>query len=106
MEPTNTKNSSSFSHQVADKERRKLAAQKNKRSVWSGLGMFGIVGWSVVVPTMAGAILGIWLDSKYPQSFSWSLSLLVVGLFVGCVMAWNWVKKEQDEINNKNENNE
>lgn len=106
MEPKNIKETTAFSHQVANKERRKLAAQKNKRSVWSGLGLFGIVGWSVVVPTMGGAILGIWMDSTYPQSFSWSLSLLVVGLLLGCLMAWNWIQKEHEEINDKSDKNE
>ena len=106
MEPKNTKTGTPFSNLVADKERRKIAAKKNKRSVWSGFGLFGIVGWSIVVPTMTGAILGIWLDTHYPQSFSWTLSLLVIGLFVGCLMAWKWVKKEHKEINNNNENNE
>lgn len=106
MEPKNRKNSASFSHLVADKERRKIAAQKNKRSVWSGFGLFGLVGWSIVVPTMGGAIIGIWLDTHYSQSFSWTLSLLILGLFAGCLMAWNWVKKEQKEINIKNENDE
>ncbi|MEN2283100.1 AtpZ/AtpI family protein [Algoriphagus sp. SE2] len=106
MDQKNIKNTPSLSHQVADKERRKIAAQKDKRSVWAGLGLFGIVGWSVVVPTMSGALLGIWLDSRYPQSFSWTLSLLVAGLLLGCLMAWNWIKKEHDEINEKSDKNE
>ena len=106
MEPRRKKTGTPFSHLVADKERRKIAAQKNKRSVWSGFGLFGIIGWSIVVPTMAGALIGIWLDKNSPQAFSWTLSLLVVGLFVGCLMAWNWIKKEHGEINTKNENDE
>lgn len=102
METKNEQKSSSFSHLVEAKERRKLAAQKNKRSVWSGFGLFGLVGWSIVVPTMAGAILGIWLDAHFPESFSWTLSLIILGLVAGCLMAWNWVKKEQKEINKRN----
>ena len=79
----------------------KLAKKKNEnlkrsvkinRSVWSGLGMFGMVGWSVAVPTLLGAALGIWLDKKYPESFSWTLTFLISGLFTGCVIAWYWVQ--------------
>ena len=28
--------------------------------------MMGLVGWSVVVPTLLGAALGIWLDHRHP----------------------------------------
>lgn len=93
----------SFSDKVGEKEKRKISAQGEKRSVWSGLGLFGIVGWSIVVPTLLGAALGIWLDKKYGQSFSWTLSLLLVGLVLGVVIAWNWVNKENKEINKKQE---
>lgn len=106
MEPNSRRTGSEFSNLVADKERRKIAAKKNRRSVWSGFGLFGLIGWSIAVPTMIGTILGIWLDAHYTQAFSWTLSLLIVGLFLGCLMAWNWVKKEQKEINTKNENDE
>lgn len=106
MEPNDIKNNSFLSNQVADKERRKLEAQKDKTSVWSGLGMFGLVGWSITAPTLAGVGLGIWLDHHYPQSFSWSLSLLLAGLLGGCLMAWQWVNKEHKNINIKEEENE
>jgi ATP synthase protein I len=106
MEPKNRKSTTAFSNLVADKERRKIAAKRNKRSVWSGFGLFGLVGWSIAFPTILGTIIGIWLDAHYPQTFSWTLSLLISGLLLGCLMAWNWVKKEQKEINTKNENDE
>ena len=94
-----------LSKEVAEKERRKLKALKdNKRSVWFGLGMMGIVGWSVVVPTLLGAGLGIWLDKKYPESISWTLTCLIVGLLAGCLVAWHWVSKEHKEMNQENKN--
>ena len=92
-----------LSKEVAEKERRKLKALKdNKQSVWFGLGMMGIVGWSVVVPTLLGAGLGIWLDKKYHGSVSWTLTCLIVGLFAGCLVAWHWVSKEHKEMNQEN----
>ncbi len=93
----------SFEKVVGDKEERKLQAQRDKKSVWSGLGLFGIVGWSIVVPTILGAALGIWLDNHYKNDFSWTLSLLVAGLMLGCGIAWNWVQKENKEIHKKDE---
>ena len=87
-------------------EERKLQAQRDKKSVWSGLGLFGIIGWSIVLPTVLGAALGIWLDNNYKVDFSWTLSLLVGGLMMGCVIAWNWIEKENKEIHKKNEDDD
>jgi ATP synthase protein I len=85
-----------FSQQVTEKENRKLKAQQEKKqSPWLGFGMFGMVGWSVAVPVLLGTALGIWLDKAYPQSFSWTLTCLISGLIVGCVIAWNWINKER-----------
>ena len=70
-----------FSREVAAKAARKLKAQRNStQGVWLGLGMMGLIGWSVVVPTLLGAALGIWLDNRHPGNHSWTLALLVAGL--------------------------
>ncbi|MBU4576737.1 MAG: AtpZ/AtpI family protein, partial [Desulfarculus sp.] len=61
---------------------------------WFGLGMFGMVGWAVAVPTVAAVALGVWLDGRYPGPPSWTLTLLVVGVAVGCLNAWFWIKRE------------
>lgn len=88
-----------FSKQIDEKEKRKLKAlNEHKESVWSGLGMFGMIGWSVVVPSLLGAASGIWLDKNYPQSFSWTLTCLILGLVLGCIIAWNWVANENEKI--------
>jgi len=81
---------------------RKLKARRNPASgVWFGLGMMGLIGWSVVIPTLLGATLGSWLDDAGldedgPQS--WTLALLVGGLVLGCLIAWHWVAKEEKAI--------
>jgi ATP synthase protein I len=64
--------------------------------VWFGLGMFGIVGWSVAIPTLAGIALGIYLDRHRPVGFSWTLTLLAVGVVIGCLNAWYWVQQERE----------
>jgi ATP synthase protein I len=90
---------SAFIRQVGSKETRKLRAQgRVTQTVWSGLGMMGLIGWSVAVPTLLGAALGIWLDKRYPGVHSWTLTLLIIGLFTGCLNAWHWVAKEDREM--------
>lgn len=84
-----------FQADVARKaERRRQAEREERRSIWFSLGLFGIVGWSVAVPTLAGIALGVWLDSRFPGRISWTLTLLFVGITVGCLNAWYWVKQE------------
>ena len=81
--------------EVGAKAARKLRARRHAgRGVWFGLGMMGLIGWSVVVPTLLGAGLGLWLDKHYPGGRSWTLALLVAGLVIGCANAWHWVTKE------------
>lgn len=88
-----------FMRRVGNKETRKLKAQARvTRTVWSGLGMMGLVGWSVAVPTLLGAALGVWLDNRYPAAHSWMLTLLIIGLTIGCVNAWHWITKEEQAI--------
>jgi ATP synthase protein I len=88
---------------VAAQERRKLRARRHPvRGTWFGLGMYGLVGWSVVIPTLAGVALGLWIDRAWPSRFSWTLMLLLVGLLVGCWNAWYWVSLEQRAIRDEN----
>lgn len=85
---------------VERKARRKLRARRERdRGVWFGLGMFGLVGWSVAVPTVAGTALGLWLDATFPGQVSWTLTLLLAGVALGCLNAWFWVKRESRHDN-------
>ncbi len=95
----------SFEDEIAAKEARKIKARRGRaRGIWFGLGMMGVIGWSVAVPALVGVLLGVWIDINYPGPVSWTLTLLFVGLAVGCVNAWYWVKKEQKEIEEDNIN--
>ncbi len=107
MEEKEAKRSSKLSREVGAQEGRKLKARrKGERSIWFGIGMFGLVGWSIAIPTLAGAALGIWLDGHYPQRFSWTLTLLITGVAIGCLNAWFWVDKESREIKENLDENE
>lgn len=79
-----------------------LDPERQDKRVWFGLGMFGIVGWSIAVPTVAGAFLGIWIDSSITGRYSWTLMLFMAGLCLGCYNAWYWIQKERREITGHN----
>ncbi len=84
-----------FEKQVSVKSKRKLKARREgNHTVWFGLGMFGIIGWSIAVPTLLGIALGVWIDTKFPSQYSWTLMLLFVGVVFGCINAWYWIERE------------
>lgn len=83
---------------VGSKEQRRLRARRTEnRSVWFGLGMFGVIGWSVAVPMVLGITAGLWIDSQVQTPRSWTLMLMVAGLGVGCLNAWTWIRREAVE---------
>ena len=103
-EPKNSLHSGpTLAEQVGAKATRKLKARQSTQGVWFGLGMMGLIGWSVVVPTLLGAALGIWLDKHHPGKHAWTLALLVAGLAIGCLNAWFWVAKEEMAMRDQQE---
>jgi ATP synthase protein I len=94
---------SQFGINVEKKALRKIKARENPVEVWFGLGMMGLVGWSVIVPTLIGTAIGAWLDKHYSGEHSWTLSLLVAGLCIGCLNAWLWVSKQHYDMQEKDE---
>ena len=83
---------------IEQRARRMQAARDNPGpSPLRGIGTFGMIGWSVAVPTVGGTFLGLWLDRVAPQDFSWTIALILGGVAVGIMLAWNWVNKEGRE---------
>jgi ATP synthase protein I len=69
----------------ADRERPTLMAQ----TVY-----LGTVGLILALPIVAGAYLGSWLDEKLKgYSFSWTVTLIVLGVFVGAVNVYLFVRE-------------
>ena len=99
-------NDPGFAAEIGVKTARKLKARRSTQGVWFGLGMMGLVGWSVVVPTLLGAALGIWLDKHHPGRHPWTLALLVAGLTLGCLNAWHWIAKEDQAMRDGTEDDD
>src|SRR5450432_3781151 len=94
-----SKSAPTLAEEISAKAARKLKAQRDsRRGVWFVLGMMGLIGWSVVIPTLLGAALGLWLDKRHPGGHAWTLALLMAGLTIGCLNAWHWVAKEYQEM--------
>jgi len=93
-----------FADRIGAQAARKQKARRDlSRGVWFGLGMMGLIGWSVVIPTLLGAALGLWLDDRHPGDHPWTLALLMAGLCLGCLNAWHWVARQGKAIRDESE---
>jgi ATP synthase protein I len=75
---------------------RKIERHEEKREGKKGLskmGMIGIIGWSVTLPMLGGIALGVYIDNNFKGKYSWTIMLMIAGLFLGCYIAWEWVSK-------------
>ena len=97
------RNEPTFAGEIGAKAARKIKARKSTQGVWFGLGMMGLIGWSVTVPTLLGAALGIWLDQHHPGKHAWTLALLMAGLAIGCLNAWYWVAQQEKAMRDEPE---
>jgi len=68
--------------------RRERWQREGERSVGQNLAMIGVLGWTIVLPTLGGIFAGRWLDRHFNMGIFWTLALLVAGLALGCTLAW------------------
>ena len=73
---------------VGAAQERMLRARDQSKANWSAIAILGVVGWSIVIPTLTGIAVGAWIDHNWPRHFSWTVTLLLVGLGAGCANAW------------------
>lgn len=78
-------------------ERRRRARRAGDRGFWFGLSSFGMVGWSIAVPTLLGVALGVWLDARLGGGIRYTLSFLIAGLVLGMTNVWRWIQLQAAE---------
>ncbi len=75
-------------------ERRERWQREGERSIGQNIAMIGVLGWTIVLPTLLGLFAGRWLDRQFHMGIFWTLGLLVVGLAAGCMLAWKRMHSE------------
>lgn len=76
--------------------RRERFRREGFRGFWFGLSSFGMVGWSIAVPTLLGIALGLWLDARWGGGRRYTISLMVAGLAVGMHNVWRWLRLQEE----------
>jgi ATP synthase protein I len=88
-------NHESLDEAVRRRQRRRARWQREgERSIGQNLAMIGALGWTIVTPTLIGIFAGRWLDRHFGMGIFWTLALLVVGLALGCTLAWKRMYSE------------
>lgn len=69
---------------VEEQARRRKQAEQDRPTVLRQSAYLGVLGLVFVLPVIAGAYLGRWLDSlSGGYSVRWTVSLIVLGIAVG-----------------------
>ena len=87
-----------FVARVAAREAQLIRRKKEgPQNFWRAMALAGVIGWTVVLPMLAGIAVGSWIDRRWPSRLSWTIMLLFAGLAAGCVNAWSRIKREQED---------
>lgn len=74
--------------------RRIKKAMAERPTVFAQTVYLGTLGLVFILPVVAGAYLGSWLDSRLQgYSVSWTVTMILVGVFVGSVNVYLLVKE-------------
>jgi ATP synthase protein I len=83
-----------LARQVEAQARRMKRAEDERPTLLAQTAVLGTLGLLFVVPLVAGAYLGRWLDGLAGgYSIRWTVSLIVVGIGVGAVNVWLFLRE-------------
>lgn len=75
-----------LSNDVEHQVKRMQKAEKERPTLLAQTIFLGTLGLVFVLPVVAGAYLGRWLDTMVEgYSMRWTLSLLFLGVIIGCI---------------------
>ena len=84
---------------LADAARRAAEREAEGRadpepSLGARLGQIGVLGWTIIVPTLLFLFLGRWLDRIFGTGIFFSAPLLMIGAAIGFWSAWRWMHRQ------------
>ncbi|WP_106225080.1 AtpZ/AtpI family protein [Legionella pneumophila] len=83
-----------LAQQVKRNVRKINEAKKEKSTLLAQTVYLGTLGFVFVLPIIAGAYLGVWLDEKIKGfSISWTINLIIVGVIIGAINVYLLLKE-------------
>ena len=80
--------------QVEQQARRMKQAEQDQPTLIGQTVYVGTLGLLLVLPVVAGAYLGHWLDTMASgYSVRWTVSLILLGVFIGMVNVYYFIKE-------------
>ena len=80
--------------EVERQGRRERKAERERRSLLAETAYVGVLGLEFVLPVVAGAYLGRWLDGQlHGYSMRWTLSLIMVGIAIGAYSVYRTIRE-------------
>ena len=81
--------------QIDNRVKRIKKARREESSILAQTLYLGTLGLVLVLPTIGGAYLGLWLDNMVDgYSMRWTLSLLLLGLLIGVINVYLLIKEQ------------
>lgn len=69
-------------------------SKKDRPGILAQTVFLGTLGLIFILPVVGGAYLGLWLDNKLQGfSFSWTINLIILGVIVGAVNVYFFIKE-------------
>lgn len=76
-----------------EKSARELARLREERRFWHYTTILGVGGWLFVLPVVAGAYLGRFLDRRVQAGISWTITCILLGLALGIYNFWEYYQR-------------
>ena len=83
-------NQDKFKEKIENESEKKIRSRKEGDQILFGLGAFGIVGWSIAVPTVALTFLGLYFDRISTTEISWTITMMLAGLGIENILIDSW----------------
>jgi ATP synthase protein I len=89
-----TNSADRLSKAVEKQVERQKKAEEQRATLLGQTVYVGTLGLLFVLPVIGGAYLGVWLDDMVSgYSVRWTMSLILVGVFVGAVNVYLFVRE-------------
>jgi ATP synthase protein I len=83
-----------FSEKVEKSAEDLMKSRKEKSRFWHYAQMLGVGGWLFVIPVVAGAYLGRYLDERTRGEISWTITFIIIGVAVGAYNIWYFLLRK------------